>query len=240
MDPATIQRLNQINHNFYARTAAAFDATRGRPWPGWERLLPHLPPDMPLTVLDAGCGNGRFGVFLAERRDGPIIYHGVDSNADLLELAESALSPMPDLTVTLEQRDVIDAPPTGTYGLVTAFGLLHHVPGYANRQAFVRSLAGCVADGGLLAFATWRFHEFDRFRERIVPWPDDLAQTVEAHDYLLDWRRGETALRYCHYVDAAEHTELVAAAGMHEIETYRADGFTGTVNGYSILRKQGI
>jgi hypothetical protein len=83
----------------------------------------------------------------------------------------------------------------------------------------------------------WRFYEYERFRERIVPWPADLQERVERHDYLLDWRRGERALRYCHYVDDAEHAELVAAAGLAEVEIYRADGFTGEVNRYSILQK---
>ena len=42
MDRATIQRLNQINRDFYRQTAGDFDQTRQTPWRGWERLLPHL------------------------------------------------------------------------------------------------------------------------------------------------------------------------------------------------------
>ena len=64
----------------------------------------------------------------------------------------------------------------------------------------------------MLAFACWRFYEYARFRARIVPWPEDLAGRVEPGDHLLDWRRGERALRYCHHVDEAEQAELVAAA----------------------------
>jgi hypothetical protein len=95
-------------------------------------------------------------------------------------------------------------------------------------------MAQRVAPGGLLAFACWRFCEYPRFRTRIVPWPDEFS--VEPGDYLLDWRRGTPALRYCHYVDDAEHAALIAATGMAEIATYRADGDTGDINCYSILR----
>jgi tRNA (uracil-5-)-methyltransferase TRM9 len=113
--------------------------------------------------------------------------------------------------------------------------VMHHIPGYAERQIFMQKLAQRVKSGGLLAFACWRFYEYERFRRRIVPWPDDI--TVEAGDYLLDWRRGETALRYCHYTDDAEHAALITASGMREILTYRADGQTGDANRYSLLEK---
>lgn len=243
MDATTIARLNQINREFYRITADDFDQTRGEPWPGWERLLPYL--QTPLSVLDVGCGNGRFGVFLQENVIGArhvlplqnvITYHGIDSSTALLEHARMALEAQPGLKVSLEERDIVENPPeSGDYDLVVLFGVLHHIPGYTERQNFMRRLADRVRPGGLLAFACWRFYEYPRFRERIVPWPEDI--TVEAGDYLLDWRRGATALRYCHYVDDAEHAALVAAAGMTEILTYRADGKMGDANRYSLLRK---
>jgi SAM-dependent methyltransferase len=187
-------------------------------------------------VLDVGCGNGRFGVFLAQRRpDISLQYHGVDNNPALLEHARLAFNGLPQVSAVLEERDIIENPPhTGEYDLVAVFGVLHHIPGYEQRLSFIRSLAERVATGGMLAFACWRFYEYERFRERIVPWPEDIQ--VEANDYLLDWRRGQVSLRYCHYVDDAEHAALVAATGMHEVATYRADGHTGDANRYSLLR----
>lgn len=231
MDDATIQRLNAINREFYHITADAFDQTRGQPWPGWWRLLPHL--QTPLHVLDVGCGNGRLGVFLAQQA-ALAAYHGVDNNPALLQRAQAALAHLPQ--ITLETRDIVENPPdSGSYGLVALFGVMHHIPGRARRQSLLRALAQRVAPGGVLAFACWRFYEFERFRRRIVPWPQDLR--TEPHDYLLDWRQGETALRYCHYVDEEEHAALVAASGLEEAERYEADGFSGTVNRYSILRR---
>ena len=229
MDDQTIHRLNAINREFYRVTADEFDQTRGRPWPGWARLLPHL--RAPLSVLDVGCGNGRLGVYLNEHFD-EVDYHGVDSNPALLARAQASL---PDGVFT--ERDVVEQPPDeGQYDLVALFGVIHHIPGAQQRQAFMQALAARVGPGGMLAFACWRFYDFERFRARITPWPEDVV--VEAHDYLLDWRRGETALRYCHFVDDDEHAALVAATGLEEIDTYRADGFRGTVNRYSLLRRR--
>ena len=232
MDEATIQRLNAINRAFYQTTASEFDATRGQFWPGWDRLLPHL--KTPLSVLDVGCGNGRFGLFLRENLSGPLSYTGLDNNPTLLSAAQQALAPQAAMTTTLHLHDLLAGPlPENTFDLVVLFGVLHHIPGRATRKHIVRNLAAHVAPNGLLAIAAWCFYEFPRFRERIVPWPDDIA--VETHDYLLDWRRGERAYRYCHYVDEQEHAALMAITSLHQIETYRADGFTGPVNRYTLL-----
>ncbi|NWF71085.1 MAG: hypothetical protein HXY40_18535 [Chloroflexi bacterium] len=125
-------------------------------------------------------------------------------------------------------------PDAGVYDVVALFGVLHHVPGAAQRAGLLRALARRVAAGGLFVFACWRFYEYERFRARIVAWPAEYR--VEKHDYLLDWRRGERALRYCHYVDDEEHAALVAASGLREIAHYRADGEGGQANLYSVLR----
>lgn len=230
MDDATVRHLNAINRQFYATVADDFDATRGQAWVGWERLLPYLAEmKSPLSALDVGCGNGRFGVFLRDRL-GAVTYHGMDNSAALLERARASLP-----EATLEERDVVERPPdAGAYDLVALFGVLHHLPGADRRLAFMRTLAERVAPGGLLVFTAWRFYEYPRFRDRIVAWDADL--TVETHDYLLDWRRGERALRYCHYVDDAEADRLMAATGLAPVTRYRADGFTGDVNLYAIMK----
>jgi len=263
MDEATVRRLNAINRQFYATVADDFDATRGQAWAGWERLAAYIQPLPPtsspggegenrqvplsplpefgegpgvgsgekaISVLDVGCGNGRFGVFLREKL-GTVTYHGLDNSAALLAKARISL---PD--AILEERDIVEHPPdTGTYALVVLFGVLHHLPGAEQRTTFMRALAERVRPGGLLVFTAWRFYEYPRFRDRIVPWEADVQ--VETGDYLLDWRRGARALRYCHYVDDAEADQLSTATGLERVAQYRADGFTGAVNLYVVLRK---
>lgn len=235
MNQQTRARLNQINRDFYATTATEFDATRGRAWVGWEQLRTTI--NRPIrSVLDVGCGNGRFGVFLADHQTDPLTYHGIDNSPKLLDFARETLAGYAHLSPELTEHDVImDDLPDGEYDLVVLFGVIHHVPGYDQRQIFMQALASRVADGGYLAFAAWRFYEQDRFRKRIVDWDDDLE--VEKHDYLLDWRRGEQALRYCHYVDDAEHQQLCDAIGLQIVADYRADGSTNDLNRYTILQK---
>ena len=234
MDEAAIRTLNEINRRFYETVAAEFDSSRQQPWEGWKRVFSALETGLksPLNVLDVGCGNGRFGVFLADRlgRDG-LHYVGLDSSAALLERARTALS---EIDARLDVRDIVDDPPDaalGQFDLVVLFGMLHHIPGADRRLALLRSLADRVATGGMLDFTEWRFYDVAHLRARIIPWSADMP--VEAGDYLLDWRRGATALRYCHAVDDDEHTRLVAATGLKPVEEFRADA----ANLYTVLRR---
>ncbi|MBK9124391.1 MAG: class I SAM-dependent methyltransferase [Chloroflexi bacterium] len=236
MHADTIRTLNQINAEFYATVAADFDETRGTPWPGWKSLLPYCAAVK--SVLDAGCGNGRFGLFLAESLDRPIRYHGVDFSESLLDVARSALEAEPRLTVRLTARDMIEhGMVPGLYDLVGAFGLMHHIPGREYRRMFIRQLAGLVAPGGVLTVAFWRFLDSDRLRKRVQPWPQELAAQVEQNDYLLDWRRGTQAVRYCHYHTDAEIDHLVTASDLRECTRYRADGQDGSLNTYVVLTR---
>lgn len=233
MNQNTIEQLNAINRAFYQTTAKAFDATRGRAWAGWEQLAPYL--SAPLSALDVGCGNGRFGLFLRETLQGAITYHGMDNNAALLNFAREALAAQADISATFDMRDIIQEPPaTGTYDLVVLFGVMHHVPGAERRKALMQTLAERTTTEGLLVVACWRFYEYERFQKRLVDFPAGLD--VEKNDFLLDWRRGERALRYCHYVDDAEQTELIAASGLQLLTTYRADGADGRMNSYIVLK----
>jgi SAM-dependent methyltransferase len=238
-----------MNRKFYRVTVQNFDESRGRFWAGWKRLIAlHAVVEMmqrlaaegkPLRVLDLGCGNGRFGRFLGKSLTMPIVYHGVDNNATLLDRAADDLRAYPTVTATLELRDIVDDPPdAGAYDLVVLFGVVHHMPGAAYRRELVCKLAERVDAGGVFVLTAWCFYEYERFREKIVAWPSDLER--EQGDYLMDWRRGHDAnsiLRYCHYVDAEEQAILAAATGLAEIASFRADGHTDDINRYSVLQR---
>lgn len=239
MDEQTIAYLNAINQRFYAAVGASFDATRREAWRGWSRLADHLQP--PLRVLDVGCGNGRFGVFLAQRFGVErIVYTGTDNADFLLVRAGESLSAS-GVAHRLITADIVSDPPDPTiygdaYDLVVLFGVLHHIPDSARRAARIAELAARVAPGGVFAFAAWRFADYERFRARIIPW--DAAITVETGDHLLDWRaESDAPPRYCHHVDDREHAALIDASGLKLIDDYRADGMDDAVNRYTILRR---
>ncbi len=235
MNHETRHYLNRINRDFYATIAVEFAATRGSAWAGWIRLLQHI--NLPIeSLLDIGCGNGRFADYLAKQQRQSFAYYGIDNNRQLLLLAREKLSRHPQLITRLIERDlVLEGLPESQVQLTVMFGILHHVPGFKERKTLISQAADCLMPGGYLVFAAWRFYEQERFRQRIVPWPADIE--VEKNDFLLDWRRGQPALRYCHYIDDGEHAALIAASGLSLIADFRADGATGELNRYAVLRR---
>ncbi|MFQ3534749.1 MAG: class I SAM-dependent methyltransferase [Aggregatilineales bacterium] len=241
MDEAACRALNALNRAFYAHAAEHFDESRGRAWNGWRRLLPYLESlPVPRRILDVGCGNGRFGRFLA-RHLAQVCYHGTDNNAALLESARAAFTKMGVLPeARLELHDLLeDGLPEGEYELAALFGVLHHVPSLARRAALIRDLAARVTYGGFLVFTSWCFYDHARFRERLIALPPEYDP--EHGDWLMDWRRGHAAnslLRYCHYVDEAEQRTLEAASGLSLVASFYADGHTDNINRYSLLQRR--
>lgn len=255
MDEKTVHALNAINRSFYDEFASAFSDTRRDPWPGWERLPPLLrrQPEGALHVLDVGCGNGRFGAYLAEslpERRNEIHYTGVDASAALLETVRARR--LPFASARTECFDLVTTPISSRLGeqhfsLVAVFGLIHHLPSERRRIELLRSLASHLEKGGLLAFAVWRFEAFERFRAKLRPWsrfdagsrnPIDESQ-LEPGDHLLPWGQHGSAVRYCHFVDDAEAERLVQATGLDVAQCYVADGRERCLNRYFLLRSRG-
>ena len=84
MKKAIIQKLLRINRQFYDSLADSFAETRATPHPGFTLLLDFLPLNL-ASLLDVGCGNGRFGHFLDQHR--PLKrYVGVDFSTELLQI----------------------------------------------------------------------------------------------------------------------------------------------------------
>jgi len=216
---------------FYNTIAESFDATRLTPWQGWQQLLPYIKnlPQNP-AILDVGCGNGRFGRFVETELSHAIEYWGLDTNHFLLQRAHENVT-----TPRLFHADILEPlplMPQQQFDLIVVFGVMHHVPAKANRIRLLQQLANRLTEHGLLVVTWWAFYENERFRRRIVAWDDDMLDEIEPHDYLLDWRRGNHALRYCHYVSPEEGDELLQAANLTSVEIYDAD----TNNRYVVLR----
>lgn len=72
-------------------------------------------------------------------------------------------------------------------------------------------------------------------REHLVLRPDDL----ETGDYLLGWKNLPGQYRYCHHFSDAEIDRLIAELAPHAsvIASFSADGKTGDLNRYVVLRR---
>ena len=256
MNPRTRERLEAINRNFYSIRADAFDASRDHPWPGWQRSVGGIASGeskAALTVLDAGCGNGRFADYLLRQfaqEPERLEYLGVDQSAPLLAAARARIPGDHGTRLRWVEADILkeridSALPSGPFDLVVAFGLLHHVPGLERRKALLAALAQRTRIRGRLVFTAWRFASAERFESRITPWelhnadnPDPIdLQHLEPGDFLLSFGTGPGPPRYCHHCDDSEFDQLIAATGLELVDDFEADGRSGDLNRYAVLRR---
>lgn len=248
MNIATQQRLIELNRAFYRQIAHDFDRTRGGLALGWQQLARHFPtqPEGEAPwVLDVGCGNGRFARAL-EQTARPWQYVGIDADAALLAHAVTQTSTLRHVTAHLQQMDLTATgwgTPLGaftsTFALIVCFAVLHHLPGYALRLQVMRAMAALLAEGGVLILSNWQFLTSDRFAQKQMDWQSVglTAQDVELGDALLPWQQGGFAVRYVHQIDAAEIGQLAAAADLQVVDSFYADGKEGTLNLYSVLKR---
>jgi tRNA (uracil-5-)-methyltransferase TRM9 len=242
MQPQTVSALLALNRQFYARFAGDFSRTR-RSWPSsFDRILPYLKNGF--NVLDLGCGNGRFLVFLSES-GWTGRYVGLDSSEALLEDARRSASQQPRIPAKFVQADLFsDAWPellseAGAYNAVVSLAVLHHIPGRAHRVAFLAQCARMLPPEAPFIVSTWQFMAVERLRRRLAPWEtvgiseDDL----EPGDYLMGWGEGSPGARYCAYIDEADLKAMAVEAGLTIEETFFSDGHEGNLNLYAVLKR---
>ncbi|RKZ05904.1 hypothetical protein DRQ32_11830 [bacterium] len=248
MDSATAARLSEINRDFYRQVAAEFSRSRSRLNPGILRSFRSVRPG---SLLDAGCGDGRVGLaWAAGQLDAPFdsgaSYVGLDQSADLLV----ARQPWPQGLRPL-QGDLLDSDawPADRFAMVCCFATLHHIPDRQARVGLLREIAGHLQPGGPgrpgescepgessshWVVSVWQIMHLERFRQRIVSWEEAGVDpdSVGAGDLLLDWRRGERALRYVHQYELDELRADCAEAGLVVSEDWRSDGEGGDLGLY--------
>lgn len=227
-----VQRLLNLNQEFYDAQADSFSSSRVSPQPGFTRLLPHLPQPCP-RFLDVGCGNGRFAQFLQHHnRIGELV--GVDFSEELLANAAQNASG------TFYQRNLLEPgclDGLGHFPAIACLAVLHHLPGKANRLQLLQEMKDHLAENGRLLISNWQFMDSPRQRRKVQPWSQLGLTTadLEPNDYLLAWQRGGFALRYACHIDAVETAELAAQAGLTIIDQFRSDGKEGDLSLYTVL-----
>lgn len=251
MELATIQKLNALNREFYDAHAEAFADSRPRLAPGVKRILADIPPGA--RVLEAGCGDGKVGRWLA--RNGVGAYLGLDASVGMIERArrfsggwrgegERSLSPSPlhFLQADLTSPHWPAALPSEPFDWILSFATFHHLPGRATRAMVLQTLAQHLARGGRLVMSNWQFTRSARLLKRVAGWSTvGLAEgEVEPGDYLLTWERvGKHGLRYVHLLNEAEARDLALSAGLEVVEVFDSDGGTGALAEYMVLNRNG-
>ena len=237
MNKETINRIIEVNRQFYQSFGNEFSATRGRIQPGVRKILERIGRD--IAILDLGCGNGEFARQLADAgHTAP--YLGVDFSLPLLKNAMRVPEHFPAKFLALDLTDDDWSNIPDTYPLITCFATLHHIPGEETRLRILQNVAKYLAPSGQFILSNWQFLNSERLRARIQDW--DVVglkeSDVDEGDYLLDWRRGGQGFRYAHHYSEDELADLAEKSGFQIIEQFYSDGATGNLGLYQVWEKE--
>lgn len=208
----------------------------------------------PLCVFDLACGNLRFERYLADALPGRMLSGWAVDNCDpLVEAGErnesDALS-----RIAFQNLDVIEQlfagclresleAPDASCDLAVSFGFMHHVSLERWRVELLRALIAKVRPGGFVAVSFWRFLNSDKLarkaKETTIRARAELGiPELPPNDYLLGWQDTQGLYRYCHHFDEPEIERLLAmvADSADLVSRFEADGKTGNLNEYVVLR----
>lgn len=251
-------RLCALTGEFYRANAESFSQTRQSPWQGWVRLLEVMDARAAerelLRVLDVACGNLRFERYLADALPGRMLSGwAVDNCEPLVEAGErSEFGPLS--RIAFQNLDVIERLSGGrlresleasdaSRDLAVSFGFMHHVPLECWRAELLRTLIAKVRPGGFVAVSFWRFLNSAKLARKAQETTSRARAELgipelPGNDYLLGWQDTQGLYRYCHHFDEPEIERLLAmvADSADLVSRFEADGKTGNLNEYVVLR----
>jgi SAM-dependent methyltransferase len=241
MDETIVQKLLQLNAEFYQTFASQFSDTRKRIQPGVRKLLARIDPSA--QILDLGCGNGELARELAERGFAGQ-YFGLDFSSELLEVARKGTSNNPHFSFAQANLADPDWPASinreqPEFDLILSFATLHHLPGYDTRLSILSGVHRLLRANGRFILSNWQFLNSERMIKRIHPWEEIglYDSDVDPDDYLLDWRRGGFGYRYVHHFSPDELNAIATESGFRILETYYSDGESGDLGIYQVWEK---
>ena len=142
-------------------------------WPAVRSLLPDVEDK---RVLDAGCGDGTFSGWLAEKEADVL---GIDASGEMIRVARKRFGDH----VEFRQADLrvpLDFVPDDSLDLVLCQLAFSHIPDIA---PVVAEFARVLVDDGVLVVSTHHpFHDFLVAREREHPDMEDAYGVEAPHD----------------------------------------------------------
>lgn len=217
--------------DLYTKYANDFSKTRVLPWSGWNKVQKFLKED--ISILDIGCGNGRFLEFATKKLD-KFSYIGIDNSTELLKIAKERYPKRIFINVDLEDNwtEVLDRK---GYDLIVVFGVLHHIKSFRTRAELIKVLGSFLEKEGVLILTWWRFYEFEKYKKKLrklnVRYNSDDFSNM---DFYMSF--GSYATRFCHYATQQEIDLIIKNSNLSLVESFYDDGRNDRENLYTVLK----
>lgn len=226
------------NRDFYNAHALSWDQSRQSKWDGWlhvaEKLL--MSTNTSISVLDLGCGNGRFLSFLRSIQQ-DFIYAGADISRSLLAIArkeypENIFQEL-DITDLNELHNFLQHQGK-KYSLITLLAIAHHIPDPQHLAKILKTTDKFVEPGGAIVISFWQFISEPRIQKKLK----EIDATSQLYE--LDWKNDWNNSRRLKLYSKNEIAELAVALQEmnYNIDSFEADGKSGKLNYYLLAEKK--
>lgn len=139
-------RLKPIKESFNT-IAEEFSHTREHPWPEFG-IFKHCIPDH-VSILDVGCGNGRFLQYLLDQKK-IVDYTGLDFSKKLIGIARKRF-PLGEFV----EQSMTDFDLEKRFDRIVAIASFHHVPTKRLRAKTLEHIRKHLKDDGLFIISVW-------------------------------------------------------------------------------------
>lgn len=210
MDFNEAKKIMELNARFYDLLADDFARSRASAQEEFAALGGYFKDGD--SVLDLGCGNGRFYELICPPGK-EIKYFGLDNSSRLIEMAKQKY---PQGQFILGDGLAL---PFGEnfFDKVLCAAALHHLPGYDLRREFLRQAYRVLKEGGWLVLTTaatsWSSRRWWPFLK--YAWLKILGKSkLDWGDFYEPWGSGENkGLRYYHDFSPKEIKSLLEDVG---------------------------
>jgi tRNA (uracil-5-)-methyltransferase TRM9 len=205
MDVDYAKYLLEKTRQDYNLIAEDFSSKRIKPWEETKFLFDNylIPGD---KILDLGCGNGRYYLFVKDRG---VDYFGIDSSERLIQIAKENYP-----KGKFQVGNALNLPfPNNFFDKVYSIAVLHHIPSKELRFKALNDIKQVLKPGGLLILTVWKFHQL---REYYLILKYTLLKLIGKSK--LDWGDifepwGKKIKRYYHCFSKKELKNLVKKTG---------------------------
>lgn len=170
MDKTSKAILSDVKKT-YDKISEEFSRTRKTAWPEFEIFKKHLKKEQ--TLVDIGCGNGRF--FKSIPKNLKIKYVGIDNSKNLIKEAKKTIK------AEFKTGDILKIPVKAKIADITAcIAVLHHIPSAELRRKAVKELHRITKKNGKLLLTVWNLLEQKKYKDMphiksetrglLIPW----------------------------------------------------------------------
>ena len=203
----------------YNSIAEDFSKTRKTGWQEFEEFLNYINDND--SIIDLGCGNGRFYQFLKNKRK--VKYIGIDNSKKLLEEAKkivkkettklkASTSKLKTSSSKFIEGDLLKVPAQNASAKVVAcIAAFHHLPSKELREKSLKEMHRVLQKNGKLILTVWNLLEQPKYEKDVtkakIKWLTTLGK-YEKRGLSIPWG-GEKIPRYYYAFKEKEIEKLL-------------------------------